>query len=350
METIHRIRDKFIPEPLPAPGTFQGRTVVVTGGTSGLGLAAAVHFVSLGAHVIITCRDPSRGESARLEIEKRTRADAVEMMVLDMTRYSSCCSFVDELSKRRPQGVDAVVLNAGVSKTHHDVSPEGWEETIQVNALCTTLLGLLLLPWLKKQTASSTPHMVFVASRDHLDPDITSWAPWGDDGAGILRRLSDRAHVSWPSGAESSTDSPNYAASKLLLMYAVEEITKLALDSEGQPKVIVNSVCPGLVHTNIARDISSHSWQMKLAVNLFFATLGKSADYGSRFYVAATQTTADEHGKFIVSLYSDDEYRKKAIPNMTSDAGKATRVLVWKEIIAELVANVPGLQATLNEI
>ncbi|KAF9763190.1 hypothetical protein IL306_003218 [Fusarium sp. DS 682] len=130
MEAMHRIRDKFIPQPLPPVGSFQGQTVVVTGGTSGLGLAAAINFVRLGAQVIITCRDLSRGESAKLEIEKRaedSNRDVVEVMKLDMSNYSSCCEFVEMLKKKRPQGVNSVVLNAGCSKTHYTVSPEGWK-------------------------------------------------------------------------------------------------------------------------------------------------------------------------------------------------------------------------------
>ncbi|KAK4218446.1 hypothetical protein QBC37DRAFT_369056 [Rhypophila decipiens] len=49
-----RLPRRFVPEPLPPAGTFDGQTVFIVGGTGSIGLAAAVHFANLGASVIIT--------------------------------------------------------------------------------------------------------------------------------------------------------------------------------------------------------------------------------------------------------------------------------------------------------
>lgn len=68
-------------------------------------------------------------------------------------------------------------------------------------------------------------HLVFVTSRDHVDPDISQWTQWAAD-EGILRHLSDRKN--WP----SLQIEPNYANSKLLVTYAVENICKLAMGPE----------------------------------------------------------------------------------------------------------------------
>ena len=117
---------------LPPAGFFDGQTVLITGGTAGMGLAAAVHYASLGADVIITGRTQSRGEKAKQHIEeaaaKRNGKGKVDFMSLDMSRYASCTLFVDELKKRYQGrgGLDVVVLNAGSINSHFEKSPEGW--------------------------------------------------------------------------------------------------------------------------------------------------------------------------------------------------------------------------------
>ena len=98
-----------------------------------------------------------------------------------------------------------------------------------MNTLSTALLGMLLLQLMRQKSndAANKPHLVFVTSRDHTDPDISHWKEWAAD-EGILRHISDRQN--WP----SEDVEPNYANSKLLLTYAVEEICKQAVGSDGR--------------------------------------------------------------------------------------------------------------------
>lgn len=103
--------------------------------------------------------------------------------------------------------------------------------TIQVNALSTTLLGMLLLDMMKSECANraSPAHIVFATSRDHLYADIRPWKKWAEN-EGILHRLSDEKY--WP--APWKLHEPNYAESKLLVMYGIEEICKRALGPDGE--------------------------------------------------------------------------------------------------------------------
>ncbi|KAI8932963.1 hypothetical protein NX059_010432 [Plenodomus lindquistii] len=284
------------PEPLPSQLAFKGQTILVTGATAGLGLAAAVHFATFGAIVILTSRSLSQGNVAKEHVEKRAGIvgqGKVHIMELDMSRYSSCVSFVEQLkqSKVGQNGLDVAVLNAGLINIDYFLSPQGWEQTIQVHTLSTTLIGLLLLDWMKQKRGDGTrtPHLVFVTSRKHLLPDITNWVDFSTEAGGILRHFSKEEN--WPSGEVD----PNYSESKLMLTYAVEQICKRALGPGGKVEVIVNTVCPGLVNTDLGRSVTKMSWMMQLFVPLYFSLLGKSADYGARTYLLAALTTEAEH-------------------------------------------------------
>ena len=127
---FRRLRDKFIPKTLPPAGRFQDQTVLITGGTAGLGLASAIHFANLGADIIITCRNATRGKLALQRIEEAAGIEGrskVKIMELDMSRYSSCVAFVEEVRRVREGqgGLDCVVLNAGIITPEFALSPQG---------------------------------------------------------------------------------------------------------------------------------------------------------------------------------------------------------------------------------
>ncbi len=123
---------KWLPSPLPPPGSYDGQRVLVVGGTTGLGLASAVHFLNLGAkEVVITARSAARGQAAKEQIEAQTKTigrGKVEVMDLDMSRYSSVVAFVNQLKSQRSEdgGLDCAVLSAGTHNAGFVLSPAGW--------------------------------------------------------------------------------------------------------------------------------------------------------------------------------------------------------------------------------
>lgn len=139
---INNVVQKIIPPALPPADAFSGQTILVTGGTSGLGVAAAVHYLNLGAkEVIITARKATsaRAEEAKQRILAQTSGGKksktknssngkgeVTIMELDMNSYASCLSLVDSLkAKYAAGGLDVVVLNAGSMNNEFVKSPAG---------------------------------------------------------------------------------------------------------------------------------------------------------------------------------------------------------------------------------
>ena len=98
--TLFRKSDKAI-EPLPPDTSFVGKSIIVTGATSGLGLEAAIIYVQLGAETVyITSRNVARGAEAKATIEERTgKKDVVKVLVLDMDTFDGVQQFVEVLKK-----------------------------------------------------------------------------------------------------------------------------------------------------------------------------------------------------------------------------------------------------------
>jgi NAD(P)-dependent dehydrogenase (short-subunit alcohol dehydrogenase family) len=147
-----------------------------------------------------------------------------------MSTLASTQAFAERV-KAEVQTIDFVLLNAGLLNRNFKLGKEGYEETIQVNALSTALLGLLLLPWMK-EAGRGKAHLGVVTSGLHRSVAIDEW-PQGD----VLGYLSKEEN--WPRKGM-------YASSKLLTQYVVNEIAKLAVGDEGKVEVIVNPICPGM--------------------------------------------------------------------------------------------------------
>jgi retinol dehydrogenase-12 len=148
---------------------FSGKTIVVTGSNTGLGLEAARHFVRLNcAKLILAVRTVSKGEEAKESIITSESRDGgcVEVWELDQTNNASVKAFAKRVQSL--ERVDAVVENAGVMTDTFRLA-EGFEEIIQVNVIATFLLALLLLPKLREtaQKFSTRTNLAIISSEVH---------------------------------------------------------------------------------------------------------------------------------------------------------------------------------------
>ena len=132
---------------------MDGRVVLVTGATSGIGRAAAEGFARLGASVRMLARDPRRGERTRAEIIARTGNSDVEVELCDLSDLASVRGFAERFGAQTSR-LDVLVNNAGVLTGERRLSADGIELTFATNVLGPFLLTNMLIGLLERSAPS----------------------------------------------------------------------------------------------------------------------------------------------------------------------------------------------------
>lgn len=319
--------NKWINPPKEVHEDYTGRIIIVTGGTSGIGKEAAFKFAKLGAaKVIITARDLDKGESTKAALEARLgRKGQIEVWQLDMMLYNSVEAFANRANQL--DHLDIAVLNAGTRRIAFHQSPCGWEEDIQVNTLSTTLLAILLLPKLKqsKQKTGKIPILEFVNSGLHQKAVM---APEIRQEPSILEHYNKK---------ENHKEGSQYSFSKVFLMYAA---TKLA-DEISSGDVIVTSVCPGWVNTDLGRD---HFFSgVQILAFLFILLFMRTPSQGANIVLSGTTQGERVHGRF----WQHDKIQPTP-PSLQGTGMKELGERMWNEIVDALEKDVPGVAKAVD--
>ncbi len=143
----HDIRSRIDGWTAPAAGSLTGRTVVVTGATSGLGRVAARALAELGATVVITGRDAKKTAAVAAELSTAVGA-TVGHEVADMGDLAAVRSMAARLLAHH-SSIDVLVHNAGALSNERHTSPDGIELTVASQVVGPFLLTALLLPALR---------------------------------------------------------------------------------------------------------------------------------------------------------------------------------------------------------
>jgi NAD(P)-dependent dehydrogenase (short-subunit alcohol dehydrogenase family) len=139
--------------------SLSGKSVVITGHTSGLGLAAAKQMRAMGANLVLVGRDATRSTRAGNDVRNVAGEGSVDVMVADMGDLNAVASIAKAIASTRSR-VDAVVHNAGALLKTRERTVAGHDLTIAVHVYGPFLLTHMLLPVL----AASNGRVITVAS------------------------------------------------------------------------------------------------------------------------------------------------------------------------------------------
>mmetsp|Transcript_18361 Transcript_18361/g.44336 ORF Transcript_18361/g.44336 Transcript_18361/m.44336 type:complete len:431 (-) Transcript_18361:40-1332(-) len=318
------------PEPYkPPPGSLVDQVVVITGGTTGLGLESAKRLSSAGATIVLTSRNEAKGikavESVLDYLSKAGVDDKkIYSLVLDLDDLESVKAFPASYKALKLGDISVLLNNAGVMAIpDRQVTKDGYERTFQSNHLGHFVLTSGLYPFLSRTKAT----VINVSSEAY------NFARGGLDLANIN---SENEYGAWTS----------YGQSKLMNILFTQELQRRA-DASGDSFLTAVTLHPGAVSTDLGRNlVGEEKWnELKTngpsglesfalnALSVFTKTVPEGAS--TQIYLAAG---AD--GKMEKSAFYEDMKVKRSLPAYAKDDTKAKQLWEKSEELGGVVFDI----------
>ncbi len=212
---------------------LSGKTALVTGASSGLGIETARAFLLAGASTVLAVRDSAKGERVAQQLRTETNNERVHVLTLNLGSLTSVRQAAEQFRAQWSR-LDLLINNAGIMAVPLGYTPDGFERQFGTNYLGHYLLTRLLLPVLR---AAAPARVVVLSSSGHRFSDIHF-----DD---INYRT--RPYDKWEAYGQSKTACALFTVS--LSRHA------------GSQDIFANAVNPGAIRTGLQQHLSSEDLQ-----------------------------------------------------------------------------------------
>lgn len=320
----------------PESGSLIDSVVLITGATSGLGLASAKRLAAAGATVVLTSRSASKGEKAIADVKTylmdkgMTDADMPKLysLVLDLDDLEQVKQFPESFKELGLGSISVLLNNAGVMAIpQRELTKDGFERTFQSNHLGHFALTAGLFPFLSRNGAK----VINVSSSAANIPALT--------GLDTENLNGERSYSAWSS----------YGLSKLANILFTNELQKRA-DAAGLDWLTTVSLHPGAVNTDLWRYIvgedklreikeNDSSFSIESLALTASSALTKTPEQGANTQVFLA---AGADGKLVKGAFYD-EMKVKELPAFMKDEDKAKTL--W-----ELSEEYTGVTFELNAL
>jgi len=250
-------------------GTLEGKYVLVTGATSGMGMVTARRLAERGATVIVVGRTAEKTQNTVQEIQKQVPNSDVRSLVSNLTSLAQVRTLAQTYRDAYPR-LDALIHNAGGMFGKRRLSGDGLEMTFALNAFAPFLLTGLLLDTLK---ASAPSRIVTVASAQHAGKQIP---------------FEDMTHE------KGYKPLQVYAESKLMAIMFTYALARRLQGTE----VTANTLHPGVVATNFGKEAGGMWPAMFTVLSPFELSPEKGAQ--TAIYLATAPDVANVSGEYFV--------------------------------------------------
>ncbi|MEI9914734.1 MAG: SDR family oxidoreductase [Methylovirgula sp.] len=248
---------------------MQGKTVVITGATSGIGEVAALVLAGKGARIVFTARDRNRGEATLAKLDTKAPGLSHKVHYADLSLVAEMKRVAAEIAASEPR-VDVLINNAGAAFAQRQVTAEGFELTFALNHLSY----FVITAGLRERLLGSTPaRIVSTSSTAH---------------SGMKIDLGDLQMKNGYSSLKA------YGRSKLENILFTRELAR-RLRGTG---LTANCLHPGVVATRFGHESGGMMQPFLKALQLFAISPAKGAE--TIVYLASSPDVANVTGEYFV--------------------------------------------------